>query len=286
MNGTQVKTIFDPVVDEVIALVRGQIAATQKKVKAVLLVGGFGQNAYLRETVRAAIDPAIEVMQPPNGWTAVVRGALMKGLSQLEPDTERVKVAARTARKHYGTEIMSKYDSSKHAKATSWWYVIPISLLPVSPSPSQHGTWTADRGPSHPHRDDYDGELKVFDMSWFITKGSPVTEDRAFVRKYHKVWKVSEGPRQIVSQDILMFADPDDKGPPIYKDGGDVKHLARLTADLSCIPVSELVQKLGKDGKMYYVIYYEIEMTYFSAQTKYCLVYKQVKYDSVTAEYV
>lgn len=123
-------------------------------------------------------------------------------------------------------------------------------------------------------------------MSWFITKGSPVTEERASVRKYHKVWKVSEGPRQVVSQDILMFADPEDKGAPIYKDGGDVKHLARLTADLSCILVSELVQRLGKDGKMYYVIYYEIEMTYYSAQTKYCLVYKQVKYDSVVAEYV
>ena len=123
MTGVDVKKIFDPVVDEVVALVRGQIAATQKKVKAVLMVGGFGQSAYLRETVRAAIDPNIEVMQPPNGWTAVVRGALMKGLSQLEPETERVKVAARTARKHYGTEIMSKYDSSKHAKSTSWLWV-------------------------------------------------------------------------------------------------------------------------------------------------------------------
>lgn len=143
-------------------------------------------------------------------------------------------------------------------------------------------------------------------MSWFITKGSPVTEDRAFIRKYHKVWKVSDGPRQSVAQDILMFADAGDQGAPVYKDGGDVKHLARLTADLSCIPVSELMQKLGKDGKMYCmslqlfshyplidkadkcadVIYYEIEMTYYSAQTKYALVYKQVKYDSVTAEYV
>ena len=140
-------------------------------------------------------------------------------------------------------------------------------------------------------------------MSWFITKGSPVTEDRAFIRKYHKVWKVSDGPRQTVAQDILMFADLEDKGAPIYKDGGDVRHLARLTADLSCIPISELTQRLGKDGKMYCtwcifrffwlipltvadVIYYEIEMTYYSAQTKYALVYKQVKYDSVTAEYV
>ncbi|KAL9101421.1 MAG: hypothetical protein Q9163_003313 [Psora crenata] len=255
MTAAQVRSIFDPVVDEIVALVRGQIAATQKKVKAVLLVGGFGQSAYLRETIRSSIDPSIEVMQPPNGWTAVVRGALMKGLSQLEPETERVKVQSRVARKHYGTEIMSRYDSSKHVKATSWW-------------------------------DDYDGELKVFDMSWFITKGSPVREDSPYVRKYHKVWKVSEGARQIVAQDILMCADPDDKGAPIYKESGDVRHLARLKADLSCIPVSDLMQRVGKDGKMYYVVYYEIEMTYYSAHTKYALVYKGVKYDSVSAEYV
>ncbi len=78
-----------------------------------------------------------------------------------------------------------------------------------------------------------------------------MTEDRAFTRKYHKVWKVSDGPRQTVAQDILMFADPDDKGAPIYKDGGGAKHLARLTADLSCILPSELMQKVGKDGKLY-----------------------------------
>lgn len=34
------------------------------------------------------------------------------------------------------------------------------------------------------------------------------------------------------------------------------------------------------------VISYEIEMIYYSAQTKYALVYKSVKYDSVSAEYV
>ena len=115
-----------------------------------------------------------------------------------------------------------------------------------------------------------------------------------------------------------MYSDPLDKGAPIYKDGGyggdggGVKHLARLTADLSCIPAVELVQRVGKDGGMYCefcvflmmgegwmqgrcgmmlmgvadVIYYEIHMTYYSAETKYALVYKNVKYDSVTAEYV
>ncbi|KAL8819859.1 MAG: hypothetical protein Q9191_007642 [Dirinaria sp. TL-2023a] len=255
MSGQEVLSIFQPVVEEVITLVKGQIAATNKKVNAVLLVGGFGQSAYLRETIRANIDPGVEVMQPPNGWTAVVRGALMKGLSKLAPTTERVKVAARTARKHYGTEIMSKYDSAKHAKATNFW-------------------------------DEYDGEYKVYDMSWFITKHSPVTEDKSFVKHYHKVWLVSEGTRQSVAQDILMYEDPLDTGAPIYKDGTNVKHLARLTADLSCIPSGELTKKMGKDGRWYYVVYYDIEMTYYSASTKYAMVYKGVRYDSITAEYV
>lgn len=65
-----------------------------------------------------------------------------------------------------------------------------------------------------------------------------------------------------------------------------MKQLARLKADMSYIPASELTQRMGKDGKMYYVVYYEIEMTYSSASTKYALVYKGVKYDSITAEYV
>ncbi|KAL9052621.1 MAG: hypothetical protein Q9206_004239 [Seirophora lacunosa] len=255
MTGAEVSQIFEPVVQEVVTLVRGQIAATNKTVKAVLLVGGFGQNAYLRETIRGAIDAQIEVMQPPNGWTAVVRGALMKGLSQLEPTTARVKVASRSARKHYGTERMTRYDGTKHIKRPNYW-------------------------------DAYDGEYKINDMDWFIRKGDPVNEDKSFKRQYHKVWPVAEGHNKAVSQDLLVSQDPDNTGAPVYKDSGDVKYLARLTADLSCIPANDLAQKTGKDGRQYYSVHYDIEMQYYSAHTKYSLVYKNVKYDSVTVEYV
>ena len=54
---------------EVIALILGQIDATKDPVKAVLLVGGFGQNSFLRDSVRQAVSSkGIEVMQSPNGW--------------------------------------------------------------------------------------------------------------------------------------------------------------------------------------------------------------------------
>jgi hypothetical protein len=45
-------------------------------------------------------------------------------------------------------------------------------------------------------------------------------------------------------------------------------------------------QKLGTDGKMWYVVEWEVKMTCLSAETKYSLVYGGVEYDTVTAEYV
>ena len=68
MTGADIRTIFEPVVREILGLVKGQIKATKTTVKAVLMVGGFGQNAYLRERIREEIKgDNIEVMQSPNG---------------------------------------------------------------------------------------------------------------------------------------------------------------------------------------------------------------------------
>ena len=68
MTGADIRAIFEPVVKEILGLVKGQIQATKTTVKAVLMVGGFGQNAYLRDRIREAIKgDKIEVMQSPNG---------------------------------------------------------------------------------------------------------------------------------------------------------------------------------------------------------------------------
>lgn len=45
----------------------GQVEATSNAVSAVLLVGGFGQSAYLRDQIRAAVGH-IEVKQSPIGY--------------------------------------------------------------------------------------------------------------------------------------------------------------------------------------------------------------------------
>lgn len=52
--------VFDKVISKIQALVRDQVAATGN-VKAVLLAGGFGQNAYLKRQVEKAVGSTVEV---------------------------------------------------------------------------------------------------------------------------------------------------------------------------------------------------------------------------------
>jgi hypothetical protein len=52
LSGRDVRDLFEPVIGEIIRLVRGQIRATRKRVSAVLLVGGFGSNRYLYERLQ------------------------------------------------------------------------------------------------------------------------------------------------------------------------------------------------------------------------------------------
>ena len=59
------KSIFEPVVSEVVKLITDQIRQTAKVVKLILLVGGFGSSFYLRKRIQAEF-PAIEVKVAPN----------------------------------------------------------------------------------------------------------------------------------------------------------------------------------------------------------------------------
>ena len=109
--------------------------------KAIVIVGGFGQNAYLRDRIRAAVAKSkIEALQSPNGcvllnqntctpytdnisWTAVVRGALMRGLATTSQAYASVKISGRRARKHYGFKVERPFIDGIHDM--SRWRVSP-----------------------------------------------------------------------------------------------------------------------------------------------------------------
>lgn len=142
LKAADLQVIFEPVVQEVIQLVKDQISASAVPIRAVLLVGGFGASNYLKERIRNSVDRKIQIMQPPNAWLAVVQGAVMKGLAQSAPEKlTLVKVQNRMARKHYGTEWRTRYDENLHRHLDS----------------KKH--WCG-----------LDGCWKVYTMEWFIKK--------------------------------------------------------------------------------------------------------------------
>lgn len=141
LKASDLQTIFEPVVLEVIKLVKDQITTSKVPIKAVLLVGGFGASNYLKERLRNSIDRHIQIMQPPNAWQAVVQGAVMKGLANSLPDQVFVEVKNRKARKHYGTEWRTRYDETLHGHL------------------KQKRHW-----------DGLEGCFKVYAMEWFIQR--------------------------------------------------------------------------------------------------------------------
>lgn len=137
LTAEEVKTIFDPVINEVIDLVEGQVEAVRSKggsVSGIILVGGFGQSNYLytrvKEHFNTAPPPAystkptheaaqatqhsVEVLQPLHAWTAVVRGAVIRGI-------EGSLVETRRSRWHYGTSYATVFDETKHPISDRYW---------------------------------------------------------------------------------------------------------------------------------------------------------------------
>jgi len=71
-------------VGNIIELLSNQFMTTQARVRAVLLVGGFSQNTYLKERLRKSFA-LTEVLQSPDTGAAAVRGAVIMGIAQSDP---------------------------------------------------------------------------------------------------------------------------------------------------------------------------------------------------------
>ncbi|KAL8916869.1 MAG: hypothetical protein Q9208_008301 [Pyrenodesmia sp. 3 TL-2023] len=125
LKGSNLFNIFEPLILQIVGLVRQQIDATKARVarvRAVLMVGGFGENSYLKKRVEEAVTgDGIEVWKPSFGWTAVVRGALMKALADIDPKSKQISIEGRVARAFYGTESAKEFKDAIHPKEQRIW---------------------------------------------------------------------------------------------------------------------------------------------------------------------
>ncbi|KAI9665852.1 MAG: hypothetical protein M1821_003786 [Bathelium mastoideum] len=192
MTPAQVEAIFEPVIKEVVELVEGQVDAIREKgglVKGIVLVGGFGQSNYLYQRLKAHFNSAppppyterpthqiaeaeahraVEVMQPLYAWTAVVRGAVLRGL-------EGSMVVSRRSRWHYGTSYATVFDEAKHPVADRYW------------SPLWERWMVSDR------------------MQWHIAKGTPISPDQPISFHYTRNFRPNQS--LVVEDDLIACAD-------------------------------------------------------------------------------
>lgn len=108
------RKIFEPIIKDVICLIREQVAMAGDEVAAVILVGGFGQSKYLKSRVRDATAAGTLVLQPENAWVSVVKGAAIHGLGRYKPIIAQIEVTSRVARRSYGTCLLTKYNMMRH----------------------------------------------------------------------------------------------------------------------------------------------------------------------------
>ncbi|KAK5112136.1 hypothetical protein LTR62_004479 [Meristemomyces frigidus] len=204
MSAAQVKEIFEPVIKQVVELVEGQVDAIKSKngvVSGIILVGGFGQSNYLytrlKQHFNAAPPPPytetpnhstahapqqnVEVLQPLHAWTAVVRGAVLRGI-------EGNMVEKRRSRWHYGTSYATVYDEDKHPVEDRYW------------SPLWERWMVSDR------------------MQWHIAKGTPISADQPV--SFHYTRNFRPGQSLLIEDELIacpLDSAPDAYSSDLFK---------------------------------------------------------------------
>jgi hypothetical protein len=112
-----------------------------------------------------------------------------------------------------------------------------------------------------------------------VDEGKPI--EIAFVQR------VLVSAANMGSFTITIWCDEASAVAPVHKNRNG-RDLVTLKADLSHFPMPDsrsMQTKLGADGNTYYQVPGAIEATFYSASTKYMLVCKGQRCDTVTAEY-
>ncbi|OAP59951.1 hypothetical protein AYL99_04953 [Fonsecaea erecta] len=253
IKATVIKDLFKPVMTAITTLVKSQLQQS-KTAKAVILVGGFGQSPYLRSCIQQVVGENIEIIQPPYGWTAVVRGALLVALHDSAPSESRVNIASRQARRAYGTKVSERYAKPEHINRPTYW-------------------------------DSFEGRYRVKTMSWFVKRGDEVDQDIPLETSFLTRRLVSKGPFQVQPFRMYSFLPKEEEDAPRFP-CEEIKEFVTLTADLSAIDHSKIPIKFGKDSELHYVLDYKIKVAFFSAHMEFSLWYKRKQYGKVEAEFL
>ncbi|KAK5195203.1 hypothetical protein LTR96_002795 [Exophiala xenobiotica] len=251
LSGRQVMKFFDPVIEKIESLVLAQLRATKQRVKCVILVGGFGGNKYLKTRLESAVGDGVRVKRPKNTLTAVVEGALIRGLVDAQPGNAHIRIESRIARRYYGTSSYVPYESGVHDFRRS--------------------------------SNSY-GNRQILTLQWFAKQNEAVRVADPF--PYY--WDHKGGIPDEIKMPIYSFeAQPNGK-EPMYPDAPGVTELGMLrlkTRDLSARARAAAVRKVDRNGEEVWALDFDIRMTLHSASLTFALLVHGKEYTMLNLDF-
>ncbi|KAL9053629.1 MAG: hypothetical protein Q9162_004657 [Coniocarpon cinnabarinum] len=256
LKGREIKRFFAPVVFDIERLVEEQVQRIRTKrlsqgcsqshePRAILLVGGFGASMHLKQSLQQKF-PLIEVVQPPDAWATIVKGAVLS----LMPD--KAIVTTSISKKHWGVAASCPYDAT------------------LDSSQEKHYNYC-------------DGEYKVFKMTWFVSKEQELDRNKKVSFAFERQLPEPLNRDDLVFHDNLMTSNV--VQAPKYPASGLTKEHCIVKADLRGLKKHNLRTKWGHDGRLYYIVDYDLTLTAISAGFQFALERKGRKFGSMETKW-
>ncbi|RIA82728.1 hypothetical protein C1645_880885 [Glomus cerebriforme] len=113
IDSESMKSIFEPVVQEILFLIKSQLDSTQETCSAMFLVGGFSESKYLQKRIKEKFNRRVEnISVPIQPIAAIARGASIYGLSiksndlnNVGNDDNKCVISTRVLKYTYGIEV-------------------------------------------------------------------------------------------------------------------------------------------------------------------------------------
>jgi molecular chaperone DnaK (HSP70) len=213
MTGDDLKEIFEPLVDDVIRLIEDQVKSVRLKheytLSGIMLVGGFGSSQYLKDCVKRKF-PDIQVMQPQDAWSAIVRGAALSKVPN-----SGVMVQSTVATHHYGVVTWNEFEPGLD-----------------------------DGEVTQVHRD---GVLRVERFTWFISIGEELDRDHSIKHAVYRDFELDPPADKLIVSDQLWECS-DVEQPRHVSKGHKLKPNSKVSADLRSVPKEKYKRKTRARG--------------------------------------
>ncbi|KAI5460779.1 hypothetical protein BGZ63DRAFT_414898 [Mariannaea sp. PMI_226] len=250
MTLSDLNRIFNPLVTDILRLINDQVQKVRLKqgsadLKGIFLVGGFGGNQYLIERVRSE-HPDIEILQPPDAWAAIAKGAVLSRMPR------EAIVTTTSATRHYGVSSWNAHDPIRDAgQPTKIWR---------------------------------DGTTRSRKMTWYINIGDDLLRDQKIKFPFTRPIDEHYHPSILVFHDRLYECERT-KAPIHPSKGRDFSVNCEVIADLSKVPSSKFSRRIVLKKYTSWDVNYDLVITLESAVMKFGLEIDGESFGSVNAKY-